>query len=47
MTPNITDIHLEKLLNKMKLQKANGVYIDVKPDTDAKLSECIYNRLLV
>jgi len=43
MTPNITDIYLEKLLNKMKLQKSSGVYIDVKPDADAKLSECIYN----
>ncbi len=43
MTPSITDVHLEKLLDNMKLQKSSGVYIDVKPDTDAKLSECIYN----
>ena len=43
MTPSITDIHLEKLLDKIKLQKSSGVYIEVKPSLDAKLYECIYN----
>ena len=43
MTPTITDIHLEKLLDKMKLQKSSGIYVEVKPDTSAELYECIYN----
>jgi len=43
MTPSITDIHLEKILDKIKLQKSSGVYIDVKPELNAKVIECIPN----
>ena len=43
MTPSITDIHLEKLLDKIKLQKSSGVYIDVEPELDAEILECIPN----
>jgi len=43
MTPSITDIHLEQLLTKMKLQKSSGIYIDVEPELDAEVLECIPN----
>jgi len=43
MLQNITDIHLEKLLDKIKLLKLDGVYVDVKPTPNSKLIECITN----